>query len=112
MTSVNLAPGLYSGSPSLRTLLSLSASGDNYRENRENLLTDTSRPTEVTPVDPIGGSTTNMSADKRINRSSDHVLRDDSSSSGRDSSESDRSPGPVSPARSSQPQFKDWSLQH
>ena len=69
---------------------SKSASGENYRENRENLLTDNSRSTEVTPVDPIGGSTTNMSADKRISRSSDHMLRDDSSSSGRDSSESDR----------------------
>ena len=91
---------------------SKSASGENYWENRENLLTDTSRSTEVTPVDPIGGSATNMSADKRISRSSDHVLRDDSSSSGRDSSESDRSPGWVSPARSSQPQSKDWSLQH
>ena len=86
---------------------SQSASGENYRENRENLLTDTSRSTEVTPVDPIGGSTTNM-----ISRSSDHVLRDDSSSSGRDSSESDRSPGRVSSARSYQPQSKDRSLQH
>ena len=38
---------------------------------------------EVTPVDPVGGSTTNMSADKRIGRSSYHVSRDDSSSSGR-----------------------------
>ena len=81
MTSVNLAPGLYPGSPSLRTLLSLSASGENYRENRENLLTDTSHSTEATPVDRIGGSSTYMyvSADKRIGRSSDHVPRDDSS---------------------------------
>ena len=91
---------------------SKSASGENYGENRENLLTGTSRSTEVTPVDPIGGSTTNMSADKRISRSSDHVLRDDSSSSGQDSNESDRSPGRVSPARSSQPQSKDRSLLH
>ena len=91
---------------------SKSASGENYRENWENLLTDTSRSTEATPLDRIGGSTTNVSADKRIGRSSDHVSRDDSSSSGRDSSESDRSPGRVSPARSSQPQSKDRSLQH
>ena len=113
MTSVNLAPGLYPGSPSLRTLLSLkSASGENYQENRENLLTDTSRSMEATPVDRIGGSTTNVSADKKIDRSSDHVSRDDSSFSRRDSSESDQSPGRVSPARSSQSQSKDWSLQH
>ena len=61
---------------------SKSASGENYRENRENLLTDTSRSMEATPVDRIGGSTANVSADKRIDRSSDHVSRDDSSSSG------------------------------
>ena len=91
---------------------SKSASGENYRENRENLLTDTSRSTEATPIDRIGGSTTNVSADKKIDRSSDHVSRDDSSSSGRDSSESDWSPGWVSPAQSSQPQSKDRSLQH
>ena len=91
---------------------SKSTSGVNYRENRENLLTDTSRSTEATPVDPIGGSTTNVSADKRIGRSCDHVSRDDSSSCGQDSSESDRSPSRVSPTRSSQPQSKDWSLQH
>ena len=89
---------------------SKSASGENYWENWENLLTDTSSSTEATPLDRIGGSTTNVSADKRIGRSSDHVSRDDSSSSGRDSSESDRSPGRVSPARSSQPQSKDRSL--
>ena len=58
---------------------SKSTSGENYREN---LLTDTSRSTEATPVDRIGGSTTNLSADKRIDRSSGHVSRDDSSSSG------------------------------
>ena len=91
---------------------SKSASGENYREKRENLLTDTSRSTEATPVDRIGGSTTNVSADKRIDRSSDQVSRVDSSSSGRDSSESDRSPGRVSPVWSSQPQSKDRSLQH
>ena len=74
-----------------------SASGANYQENRGNPLTDTSRSTDATPVDLTGGSTTNESADKRIERSSNHESMDDSSSSGQDSSESDWSPGRVSP---------------
>ena len=89
-----------------------SALGENYRENREDPLTDTSRSTEATPVDRIGGSTTKVSADKRIDRSSNHESRDDSSPSGQESSESDWSPGQVSPALSSQPQSKDGSSQH
>ena len=80
-----------------------STSGENNRENRENPLTYTSRSTEATPVDRIGGSTTNVSTDKKIDRSSDHDSMDDSSSSGRDSSESDWSPGRVSPAWSPRP---------
>ena len=91
---------------------SKSASGENYRENRENPLTDTSRSTEATPLDRIGGFTTNVSPDKRIDRSSDHESMDDSSSSGQDSSESDRSPSRVSPAWSPRPQSKDRSSQH
>lgn len=67
-----------------------SASGENYRENRENSPIDTRQSAQDRP----GGSSTQVSADKRTERTPNAKSGDSlSSSSGPDSLESDRSPG-------------------